>query len=101
MFIERTHYYAKPGKADEVRQTRGRACDVREAIGLKRGTVLHKVNQSDKGPDVTWQCEFSSIEERDRDLQSRADSPEFEAVRRHMRTCYDRFDRHFEKIIDG
>jgi hypothetical protein len=101
MFIERTHYYAKPGKADEVRQTRGRACDVREAIGLKRGTVLHKVNQLDKGPDVTWQCEFSSIEERDRDLQSRADSPEFEAVRKHMRTCYDRFDRHFEEIIDG
>ena len=59
MFIERTHYYAKPGMADEVRRTRARACD------------------------------------------ARADSPEFESVRKHMRTCYDRFDRHFEEVVDG
>ena len=101
MYIERTHYYAKPGKADDVRRTRARACDVREAIGLKRGTVQHKVDPSDDGPDVTWQCEYASIEERDSDLQARADSPAFEAVRKHMRTCYDRFDRHFEEIVDG
>lgn len=101
MFIERTHYYAKPGLADDVRRTRTRACDVREAIGLKRGTVLHKVDPRDAGPDVTWQCEFASAEERDRDLQARADSPEFEAVRKHMRTCYDRFDRHFEEVVEA
>ena len=99
MFIERTHYFAKPGMAEEVRKTRARACDVREAIGLQRGTVLHKVSPEDEGPDVTWQCEFASREERDRDLQARADSPDFEAVRKHMRTCYHRFDRHFEEIV--
>ena len=75
LFIERTHYYAKPGMADEVR--RARACDVRETIGLKRGTVQHKVEPSDEGPDVTWQCAYDSIEERDRDLRARAESPEF------------------------
>lgn len=101
MFIERTHYYAKPGMAEAVRETRARACDVRETIGLKRGTVLHKVDPEDEGPDVTWQCEFASCEARDRDLKARADNPEFEAVRKHMRTCYDRFDRHFEEIVEG
>ena len=100
MYVERTHYFAKPGMAAEVRRTRARACDAREAIGLQRGTVLHKVDPNDDGPDVTWQCEFSTKEERDRDLATRADSPEFEAVRKHMRTCYDRFDRHFEKIVE-
>ena len=101
MFIERTQYYAKPGMAAEVRKTRARACNVREAIGLPRGTVLHKVDPADDGPDVTWQCEFATIADRDRDLQVRADSPKFEAVRKHMRTCYDRFDRHFEEVVDG
>ena len=47
MYIERTHYYAKPGMADEVRRTRMRACAVREVVGLKRGTVLHKVDPMD------------------------------------------------------
>ena len=101
MFVERTHYFAKPGMAAEVRKTRARACDVREAIGLSRGTVQHKVDPGDEGPDVTWQCEFATKEDRDKDLQARADSPEFEAVRKHMRTCYDRFDRHFEEIVEG
>ena len=80
MYIERTHYYAKPGMADEVRRTRMRACAVRE---------------------VTWQCDYTSIEERERDLKVRADSSEFEEVRKHMRTCYDRFDRHFEEVVDS
>ena len=101
LYIERTHYYAKPGMADEVRRTRMRACAVREVVGLKRGTVLHKVDPMDGGPDVTWQCEYTSIEERERDLKVRADSSEFEEVRKHMRTCYDRFDRHFEEVVDS
>ena len=78
-----------------------RACAVREVVGLKRGTVLHKVDPMDGGPDVTWQCEYTSIEERERDLKVRADSSEFEEVRKHMRTCYDRFDRHFEEVVDS
>ena len=56
MYIERTHYYAKPGRADDVRATRLRACDVREAIGLSRGVILHKVDPDEDGPDVVWQC---------------------------------------------
>lgn len=101
MFVERTHYYAKSGMSEEVRETRARACDVREAIGLQRGTVLHKVVSGDEGPDVTWQCEYATKLARDKDLQARSDSPEFEAVRKHMRTCYDRFDRHFEEIVEN
>jgi hypothetical protein len=82
----------------ELRRTRARACDVREAIGLPRGAVLYKADPADDGPDVTWQCEFATAADRERDLAARAASPEFEAVRKHMRTCYDRFERHFEAV---
>jgi len=101
MFVERTHYYAKPGLLEETRLTRIRACDVRAALGLPRGTILHKANPEEDGPDVIWQCEFASREDHDRDLAARADSPEFEAVRKHMRNCYDRFERHFQQIIEN
>lgn len=100
MFVERTHYYAKPGKADEVRKTRARACDVRAALGLPRGSVFHKVEPDADGPDVTWQCAFASVEVHEQDLAARANSPDFEAVRKHMRRCYDRFERHFERCVD-
>lgn len=101
MYIERTHYYAKPGRADDVRATRLRACDVREAIGLSRGVILHKVDPDEDGPDVVWQCEFATLADHDRDLAARADSAGFEAVRCHMRTCYDKFERHFQEIVAG
>lgn len=97
MYVERTHYYAKPGMTEEVRKTRARASEVRVALGLQRGVIFHKVDAAEEGPDVTWQCAFETLEEHEQDLAARADSPEFEAVRAHMRTCYARFERHFQQ----
>ena len=34
MITERTHYFAKPGKRDEVLAARRRACEVRVSIGI-------------------------------------------------------------------
>ena len=100
MYVERTHYYAKPGKVDAVRVTRKQACDIRDNIGLERGAIYHKADPDEDGPDVTWQCEFSSREAHEKDLAARAKSPEFKAIRRQMRANYDRFERHFQKIIE-
>ncbi len=99
MFVERTHYYAKPGMTDEVRKTRARASAVRVALGLPSGSIFHKVDAEEDGPDVTWQCEFETLEQHEQDLAARAESPEFEAVRAHMRTCYARFERHFQREV--
>lgn len=105
MYIERTHYFAKPGKTDAVRANRERACRVRLSLGLPCGTVYHKENPDEDGPDVVWQCEFASLEERERDLAARAASAEFEAVRKTMRELCDGFQRHFQKVafreLDG
>ena len=101
MYVERTHYYAKSGKIGDVRETRRRACDVRDALGLPRGTVYHKVSPEEDGPDVTWQCDFATLADHERDLAARAGSADFVAVRRHMRSCYDRFERHFQEVVEA
>ena len=59
MITERTHYFAKPGKRDEVLATRRRACEVRVAIGLQAGTIRVKAAPTFDGPDVSWQCDFA------------------------------------------
>ena len=95
MFIERTHYYAKPGKRDTVLAIRRKACAVRVSIGISAGSVSVKENPQGDGPDVAWECAFLTEADHDRDLQARADSTEFAAVREEMRSAIDRFERVF------
>jgi dienelactone hydrolase len=91
--VERTHYYAKAGRAAEVLATRRRASAVRVALGLPHGRILVKVDGAGDGPDVTWECAFSDATAHARDLQARDQSPEFAEVRAHMTTLIDRFER--------
>ncbi len=93
MLVERTHYYAKPGRAAEVLATRQRACAVRVALGLPAGRVLARVDPAGEGPDVTWECAFADAGAHARDLEARARSAEFAAVRAHMTSLIDRFER--------
>jgi len=95
MFIERTHYYAKPGKRDTVLAIRRKACAVRVSIGIPAGSVSVKDDSEGDGPDVAWECAFPTEADRDRDLQERANSPDFAAVRKEMRGAIDRFERVF------
>ena len=50
MLVERTHYYAKPGRAAEVLATRRRASEVRVAIGLPHGRILAKADPGARVP---------------------------------------------------
>lgn len=101
MYLERSHYYAKPGKLEDVRIARERACELRIAMGLARGKVLYKVDPDDDGPDVTWECEFETISHHDVDLEARASDAGFQAAREHMGTLIDRFERHFVQRADA
>jgi hypothetical protein len=95
MWIERTHYFAKPGCAEQVLHTRRRACAVRAAIGLPAGAIYLRAGGD--GPDIAWQCEFDTDQSHEADLRARAESPEFEAVRAAMRNLIDRFERIIER----
>jgi dienelactone hydrolase len=93
MLVERTHYYAKPGRAGEVLATRRRASEVRVSLGLPHGRILAKVDEGGDGPDVTWECAFPDAAAHARDLSARDHSPAFAAVRTRMTGLIDRFER--------
>jgi dienelactone hydrolase len=96
MFIERTYYFSKPGKQRETLAVRRKACRIRQEIGLAAGTIYTRADTNEpKHPDVTWECEFATLAEREADLGARAASPAFEAIRAEMRACIDRFERYF------
>jgi len=99
MFIERTYYFAKPGKERETLAVRRKACRVRVGIGLAAGHIYTRADANEPNhPDVTWECRFASPAEHAADLKARAASPAFEAVRAEMRACIARFERYFFKL---
>ena len=106
--VVQNYYYALPGKAEEVYEWRLHASEVRARLGLPKGRVLRRVAQpaattqqtgmkpdSLNLPDVIWECEYSSIAERNSDVERLGRSPEFEQVEKHMDTLI----RHFERAI--
>jgi dienelactone hydrolase len=110
MLVERTHYYAKPGRAAEVLATRRQASQVRVSLGLPHGRILAKVDPAGDGPDVTWECAFTDAAAHAHDLAVRDGSSAFAAVRGRMVALIDRFERltlaeagdsHTEGEVDG
>jgi hypothetical protein len=86
-------YYAHPGRSAEVLRQRLHASDVRERIGLARGTVIARTAGADDLPDVVWYQEFEDVAAHERDMDARAASEEFERVRAGMRKLIRRFER--------
>ncbi len=90
MIIERTLYFAKPGKAGEVLEVRRRGSEVRVALGLSAGTIYVRHGDSD-APDVQWECHFHTEEEQRADFEARGASAAFTAnIRVHLQwreTC--------------
>ncbi len=101
MIVERTHYYAKPGQREAVLANRRRACEVRVAIGLPAGTIRAKADPSADGPDVAWECWFTDRAAHQADLDARARSADFEAVRAAQRDVLARFERLVEERVAG
>jgi len=95
MIVERTQYFAKPGRADDVLAIRRKACALRRDLGLASGLIFTKApgSQADS-PDVVWECRFRDAAAQQADLAARGASEAFEAVRREMTAAIDRFDRY-------
>jgi dienelactone hydrolase len=84
-----------------VLANRRRACEVRVAIGLPAGTIRVKADPSADGPDVAWECGFATRAAHQADLDARAKSADFEAVRATMRELIERFERLVEERAAG
>ncbi|MHA1566386.1 MAG: alpha/beta hydrolase family protein [Alphaproteobacteria bacterium] len=94
MFIERTNYFAKPGRVEDVRRIRVLASEVRVKLGLAAGTIYVKTDPDGDGPDVTWECPFATLEDNAKDMAARAGSADFEDVRVTMGEASAKFERH-------
>ena len=94
MYVERTNYWAQPGKTQHVLAVRRRASQIRTGLGLPAGTIFVKAAGQDEGPDVQWECTFHTLDERDKDLQIRDSSSDFRQIREAMREVDKRFERH-------
>ena len=69
MIVERTHYYAKPGRTDDVLATRRKASEIRARLGLPQGVISVGAGHEGGGPDVAWECAFPTSEAHQRDLE--------------------------------
>jgi hypothetical protein len=94
-------YYAHAGQADAVLRQRLYASEVREQIGIARGTVIARVSGAADLPDVIWRQEFEDIAAHERDMDARAASAEFERVRAGMRKLIRRFERPLFENLDA
>ena len=93
MIVSFNFYYAKPGLAGAVLRQRLLACDVRRDLKLPRGRVLVREEGDADLPDVIWEQHFEDVNGHHADMEVRAASPEFEAVRAGMRQLCRRFER--------
>ena len=98
MIVEITNYWARPGQADSVLDQRRSATAIRVGLGLAPGQIFRKIEGV--GPDVRWECEFSSREDYDLDMSVRAASAEFGAARQRMHEFLERFERHLQQRVD-
>ncbi len=99
-YLELNRYYAHPGRAEEVLATRRAASALLPGLGQPPGHIYVNSEPAEGHPDVIWVCEYPTSSEREASLAARAASPEFEAVRRHMRTLYYKFDRELFVLDD-
>lgn len=86
-------YYAKPGQEAAVLAQRLHASDVRQRLGLARGTVLRRIDGGAELPDVVWRCAFANPEARRADSATLDASPEWQPVPDKMETLLRHFAR--------
>ena len=91
VIVERTEYWALPGKEAQVLAHRKHASAVREGMGLVAGTI--RTHREGTGPTVSWQASFADEAAHIADQTARNQSAEFGAVRDHMNTLISRFER--------
>ncbi len=101
MYIERTDYYTRPGRLEEVITLRRRVSDLRVQLGLPAGSIYVKHSASEEGPDVVCECHFPSLEAYQKDREACATSSEFEAISAEMRDVVHHFTRHFMRQKGG
>lgn len=91
--VVQNRYFIKSGQEAEGLRTRRAASAVRTSAGRPAGRILVSVDSSDGAPNFIWECDYPSLEAREEDATWAEGSPEFTALREHMGTLLERFER--------
>ena len=94
MTVVQNRYFIKAGQEEEGLATRRRASQVRAAENRPTGRIMTATGPQDgDAPTFVWECEYADLDERQADLDWAAGSEAFTAVRQHMGTLLDKFER--------
>lgn len=93
MMIERTSYWPKEDRLEEVLALRREACRVRAALDLPMGVILIERTGQSPHQIVHWECRFADSRTHSADLRARAESEAFNRVRTSMQTVISEFRR--------
>jgi hypothetical protein len=93
-------YFPKPGLEQEVLKTRLEASSVRRKLGLQVGRVLLHNNEVDGQPYVIWECDYPTLQAREKDAAAAENAPAFQAVQKKMSDLIARFERTLWTVRD-
>lgn len=96
--VVQNHYYPKSGLEQQVLETRLRASAVRRELGLEVGRVLVRTNPVDGQSYVVWECDYPSLEAREKDAAAAEGAAAFKAVQAKMGGLTARFERIVWKV---
>ena len=98
--VVQNRYFIISGMESEGLKTRQRASQVRADENRPVGRIMTSTGpQEGDAPAFVWECEYADLEARQADLDWAAGSDAFTAVRRHMGTLLDRFERLTYEVV--
>lgn len=93
MVVVIQRYFAKPGMARQVIETREEASERLRRLGVPAGSTLVPSRAVPGHPDATWICTYPSLDERERSRTLAESDPIFAAIRAKQSTQLERFER--------
>ena len=98
--VVQNRYFIKAGQETEGLATRRRASQVRADEGRPVGRIMVSDGpQEGAAPTFVWECEYADLDARQADLDWAAASDAFTAVRRHMGTLLETFERLTFRVV--
>lgn len=98
--VVQNRYFIKSGREEEALATRRRASQVRADEGRPIGRIMVSEGpQEGDVPTFVWECEYADLDARQADLDWASGSAAFTAVRQHMGTLLDRFERLTFRVV--
>ncbi len=98
--VVQNRYFIKPGQEDEGLATRRRASQVRADEERPIGRIMVSEGpQEGAAPTFVWECEYADLDARQVDLDWAGGSAAFTAVRQHMGTLLDNFERLTFRVV--